>query len=276
MQEGWLGKTIGGRKIENVPCPNPGVPIHLEAPPVGVLHTIEGSLEAGMGVFRQQFAPHFALDSDQIIQLIPLGMIGLACENRAGGAETNTLARAQIEIAGRSQTKRWLPDAGTLELLADLMATLKHAAEIPLTRPFGDDMPPLPWAKDSFSRRKAGKWGTTAGWFGHVEVPENSHWDPGALEWATVLARARAIAASGDGASVRRTPAISKPPDPLPDWYWTWLRWRLGEGEFKAFKPADRAHRPKLPVGGKGQAPVPAWAWTRAQQFIAARKGPHP
>src|SRR5881398_2986648 len=44
------------------------------APPAGVLHTIEGNLESGIGVFRQHFAPHFALDGGQIVQLLPLGV----------------------------------------------------------------------------------------------------------------------------------------------------------------------------------------------------------
>jgi hypothetical protein len=35
-------------------------------------------------------------------------------------------------------------------------------------------------------------------------------------------------------------------------------------------------NRPELPFGGKGQAPVPPWAWTKAKQFLAARHGPHP
>jgi hypothetical protein len=277
VQKGWLTRTVGGRKIEHIPCPHPNVAVDLDAPAVGVLHTIEGSIDSGMSVFRRHYAPHFTLDDRQIIQLIPLGFIGAACENHVGGVETNFIVRAQIEVAGRSKTKSWLPDAGTMEALADLMATLERAADIPLTRPFSDQMPPLPWAVMKFSRRNAGKWGKTSGWFGHVEVPENRHWDPGAFRWKEVLDLARTLAASPDDTpNAKRQPAMTKPPRPIPDWFWTWLRWRLGAGEFKRFGPHNMKHRPELPFGGKGQKPIPAWAWNKLGQFTAARQGPHP
>ena len=275
MQTGWLKTTVGGRKIEHIPCPNPGGSVDMSAPPAGILHTIEGNLESGIGVFRQHFAPHFALDGSQIVQLLPLGSFGCACENRAGGVETNRLARAQIEVAGSSSTKPWLPDPATAEALADLLATLEHAADIPLKRPFPDAMPPQPWATTTFSRRKSGKWGKTAGWFGHVELPENEHWDPGAFQWKKVLAAARAISKGGKAPMISRRSTTGRAPTKLPDWFWTWLRWRLGEGEFESFGPHSEENRPELPFGGKGQEPIPAWAWERAQQFAAARKGPH-
>ena len=271
MQRGWLTTTIGGRKIEHIPCPNPGVAVDLRAPAVGVMHTIEGNLESGMSVFRRHFAPHFTLDGQQTIQLVPLGVIGAALENHPGGVETNLIVRAQIEVAGSSSTKSWLPDDATTEALADLVATLARAAEIPLERPFPDEMPPLPWAVETFSRRTAGDWGKTAGWFGHVEVPENKHWDPGALQWTQLLDLAREFAAGrAPAAKPKPQPVVAKAPSPIPDWFWTWLRWRLGEGEFKAFGPQDVTHRPELPFGGEGQEPIPAWAWTKAGQFTAA------
>ena len=278
MQRGFLDKTIGGRRIEHIPCPHPSVPVDLDAPAAGILHTIEDSLGSGLSVFQQHFAPHFALDGRRIVQMIPLGMLGCACKNTPGGTETNRVVRAQIEVAGKSKEESWLPDHDTAEALADLMATLERVAEIPLTRPFEDAMPPKPWATVHFSRRSAGKFGRTSGWFGHVEVPENDHWDPGALQWTKLLERARELA-GGDGRILTSADARQDtPPQPLPEWYWTWLRWRLGEGEFKDFGPHDPAHRPndKLPFGGPGQSPVPPWAWRKAAEFTAARHQPHP
>jgi hypothetical protein len=76
--------------------------------------------------------------------------------------------------------------------LASLLAVLHTECGIPLSRPFPDAMPPGPWAVESFSRRHAGKWGKVAGWYGHIEIPENSHWDPGAYKWAELLAAAKA------------------------------------------------------------------------------------
>jgi hypothetical protein len=269
VQRGWLTKTVGGRKIERVPCPNPGQAVDMSAPPTGVLHTIEGSLESGMGVFRQHFAPHFTLDAHRILQLIPLGTIAAALENRAGGVETNLITRAQIEVAGSSNTKPWSFDEPTTNALADLLATLVHAADIPLERPFPDAMPALPWATPDFSRRHAGKWGKVAGWYGHVEVPENAHWDVGAFKWSDLMQRARNVGGDRVPAAVAH-PDPEDPPKPLPDWYWKWLAWFLGEGDFKQFGPRSAAHRPQ-------DAPerIPAWAWVKAGQFVHQRKVPH-
>ena len=147
MQKGFLKTTLGGRQIEHIPCPHPSIPVDLEAPAVGVLHTVEGSLGSGLSVFQNRNAPHFTLDGRRIIQLVPLGMIGLSLRNPAGGVETNPVVRAQIELAGKSNKKSWLPDEPTTAALADLLATLERAAEIPLSRPFAEKMPPLPWAK---------------------------------------------------------------------------------------------------------------------------------
>jgi hypothetical protein len=39
MKKGFLTQTVGGRKIEHIPCPHPGQPVDLGAPPVAVMHT---------------------------------------------------------------------------------------------------------------------------------------------------------------------------------------------------------------------------------------------
>jgi hypothetical protein len=269
MQHGWLTKTKGGRTIEHIPCPNPGGHVDESSPAIGVIHTIEGSLESGLGVFRQHFAPHFTLDGHRVIQLVPLGTMAAALENRPGGVETNSITRAQIEVAGHSSEQPWICDDATTESLADLLATLEQVAGIPLTRPFPDAMPPTPWAVVNFSRRSAGKWGHEAGWYGHVEVPENEHWDPGAFKWATVIEKAKAIAGEGDR-QLAHVANPEKPPATLPAWYWTWLAWLLGEGDFKQFGPKSAAHRP-----ADAPAKIPSWAWVKAGQFTAARNEPH-
>jgi len=269
MQHGWLTKTIGGRTIEHIPCPNPGGSVDEHAPPTGVIHTVEGSLDSGLGVFRVHFAPHFVLDGKRVIQLVPLGTMAAALENRPGGVETNSITRAQIEVAGRSQEQSWYCDSPTGESLADLLATLADAAEIPLTRPFPDEMPAKPWATVDFVRRKAGKWGHEAGWYGHVEVPENEHWDPGAFQWTKLITQAKAIGGNGR-TTLDAHASDEKAPAKLPDWYWTWLRWFLGEGEFKAFGARSAAHRPEA-----APEKIPAWAWVKAGAFVHARNEPH-
>jgi hypothetical protein len=189
---GWLWGAAG-HKVEHMPMPHPAERVDMRVHPQGVMHTIEGSLESGLAVFRQHYSPTFTVGPGRIIQHIPLGFIAAALEHTRN-PPTNGWARVQIEVAGHSRTTRWLPDAKTLNSLAHLLATLSLApTNIPLTRPFVDIMPPQPWATPTFSRRLAGHWGTTAGWYGHVEIPENSHWDPGALNWSILLRQAEVI-----------------------------------------------------------------------------------
>lgn len=189
----WLDKTTDGKfAIERIPCPHPSGSVDLRLPPVGVLHTTEGGWDSALTVFRRHYAPSFLVGPGRIAQLVPLGAMTGALENYDGGVETNRWARAQIEVCGFSHETPYSFDSRTTDALASLMATLKVEAGIPLTRPFPDTMPPLPWSRMGFSRRHEGKWGKVAGWFGHVEVPENSHWDPGALRWRPLLAAAAA------------------------------------------------------------------------------------
>jgi N-acetylmuramoyl-L-alanine amidase len=194
----WLTRA-GTVRVEKRPCPAPGERIDRSRPRTGVVHTTEGNWESALGEFEQHFAPHFLLGRDQtgtcrIAQLIPLGQMAASLLNPAGGVETNRWAVAQIEVVGMSSTIPWLPADDVQHALASLMLTLQHEAGIPLSRPFEDAMPPLPWATTSFSRRHAGKWGEVPGWYGHVEVPENDHWDPGALRWSELLGRSADLA----------------------------------------------------------------------------------
>jgi hypothetical protein len=64
-----------------------------------------------------------------------------------------------------------------------------------------------------------------------------------------------------------RAVKASAPELPEEALYWMWLRWRLGEGEFKKQGPGKQAARPKvLPKK------VPLGWWERQADFVAARK----
>lgn len=62
------------------------------------------------------------------------------------------------------------------------------------------------------------------------------------------------------------------PPDPAiaklktSTGYWSWLAWKLGEGAWKAYKPAAPSVRPNVP------ARIPAGWWKRESFYIAHRK----
>jgi hypothetical protein len=52
--------------------------------------------------------------------------------------------------------------------------------------------------------------------------------------------------------------------------FYSWVAWRLGEGQWRAFGPQDAAVRPSVP------AKVPAEWWGRLVAFLAARRTGNP
>lgn len=186
----WITKA-GKYPVAHTPCPYfKGEAVRLDVPRAGILHTTEGGWDGSMGVFRRHFAPHFVVGLDShkkpaIAQLVPVGTIGAAIVTH------NNLAVVQIEMVGYAQDKPWLPDAETLDALASLMLTCRDVWGIALAHP---------WKDGDFGRasdnphRHSGKLGTFCGWLGHGDCPlPDSHWDPGALKYSMVFARALEI-----------------------------------------------------------------------------------
>jgi len=262
LTAGWITKA-GPFTVEKVAVEDAGE-VDLSRPPVGVGHTTEGSFESALSKFRSQDAPNFLVGKDgnrvRIIQLIALGRCAKALENPAGGVETNHWARAQIELAGNSKLSPWLPDTDVLDAFAALVGTLRDRAGIPLFRPFPDRLQSgVVWAVPNNPRRRTGKWGRVGGWFTHLEVPENHHWDMGSFRWTEVFRRATVHVTSVHPNGSPRRP---------PEWFGTWAQWRLGKGPFKTFGPADKKHRPP-----EAPTPIPDWAWRRLERLV--REG-HP
>jgi hypothetical protein len=52
-------------------------------------------------------------------------------------------------------------------------------------------------ARATDPHRNQGQYGTVAGWYGHGDVPENFHWDPGNLRWSEIFQRAEALKTVG-------------------------------------------------------------------------------
>jgi hypothetical protein len=184
----WLAKA-GPYTIRRVDVPDVFVePVDLSAPPTGVLHTIEGLERDGEAVFAKHFSPHFVVGPRDIIQHLPIGLIGLALVNN------NKAALAQIEVQGKSLETPWIFPEEILDPLAALMGTLNVQHGIPLTRCWPDGV--YGRAYESDPHRHGGQFGTIAGWFGHGDKPGESHWDPGSLKWALLFQRAQQYAAT--------------------------------------------------------------------------------
>jgi hypothetical protein len=99
----------------------------------------------------------------------------------------------QIEMVGRSQIGQWLPEEATLGPTVALVAWLHKAQRIktglkrPALWPVVVDQ--LPAAVTSYYRRRQNLWPDTAGVYGHIEIPDNSHWDPGGFDYPRFFAR---------------------------------------------------------------------------------------
>ncbi len=173
----------GPYDVTYIKCPARGGPVRLSKPRMAVLHTVEGGFDSGLAVFKKHFAPHFLISSSVIAQLVPIGTAGSALKAH------NVDAMVQIEMATFSKEELWLPDDPLAKRVAAVMATCCTLFNIPLTHPWKDGGD---WGKyGPNSHRSSGKWGKVPGWYGHVDVPDNLHWDPGNLQWSRLLSLAK-------------------------------------------------------------------------------------
>ena len=131
----------------------------------------------------------------RILQCRPVTKQGSALKS-VGGVNPNTDAALQIEMVARSELKLWTPVESSLQpLLAIMRWASGDPLNIPLQRPsdaWVDDCKdvPLPWAVPTNRRRLANVWPKAKGWYMHMEVPVNDHFDCGALRFRELLARA--------------------------------------------------------------------------------------
>lgn len=184
-------------------------------PPRWVWHTFEADptrLTAVAGARALRAAGndvHFVFNplSGDIAQLLPASVSGRALQNAAGGVETNRMGSVclQVEViafAARPFTAILTPAgrAGLGELIR-----FARAHGIPDVWPAG----PPPAYPSGFSIRSAATWTSHTGHFGHSQVPENDHGDPGALDIRKLFATAAPTIppSRGDTVFVIKTPS---------------------------------------------------------------------
>lgn len=190
---------------------------------IGVLHTMEGFSVDG-GLHTLQFGPkapdppHFCVGENRIVQCRPIGVQAAALVGRAPYFD-NQYAAVQIEMAGftggspdwqHHAMDSWLPVESTLRPLVALLAFCAITPEIaiPLQRPSPDwkddcsDIKNIP-ATDHNTRRQSGVWPHAKGWYYHLEVAHNNHYDCGAMHCSQIFAQAQALI---DGATTPTQP----------------------------------------------------------------------
>lgn len=200
VRDGWLFGTLPdhtGAEIPIVRFPRndmkPWSRLALDKPHP-CLHTTEGGPVLGERYKFWDFPPQFACGDFKIVQLFPLWAAGEA-------VDTKDAFLMQIELADRvadhPPNKVRLPVASTLNPLVALAAFL-HRRELVSTflrRPNLDwpvALDRLPAATDDYYRRTDGTW-PKPGVYGHVEMPDDEHWDPGSFDYPAFFALVRNV-----------------------------------------------------------------------------------
>lgn len=158
-----------------------------------VLHKMQGGLAGTLATYPRTLAiPHFSWDypSRRRIQHRPLNEMASALMNRPGGVETNADGAIQIEISGKSEDAAGISDE-ELVWYGEGLAELRQHVDFQLAAPVFKDVGDAAGVNAS-TRMSFAEWDGFNGVCGHQHVPENDHWDPGALDISKVLAAAGA------------------------------------------------------------------------------------
>jgi hypothetical protein len=133
-------------------------------------------------LLQMGFEPHLLLDPilGDKRAFIRLDRSAYALENRSGGVETNREGSACIQVEWFFTPgcvvngKKYETLADTPMLGLDLVKKLAAEYGVPAVWPLGTPT----W----YSHRNTTVWKTKAGHYGHSQVPENHHTDPGPMD----------------------------------------------------------------------------------------------
>lgn len=217
---------------------------------VVVLHTTEGRTLPGYGgggsAPNLTAVPDLAAKKLRWFQHFDIETSSRALVNKAGGVATNTLNVCQVELVGTCDPvthAKWgtsphvyWPEAPEWAL-AEVAAFLRWMHEqhgVPLTGPKAWPAYPSSYGATA-ARFTFAEWNAFAGVCGHMHVPENSHGDPGALDFTRLLALAKGATEEDDMPTVEEiakavwgykltSPTAAEGTDPLRE-AGTFLRW---------------------------------------------------
>lgn len=143
-----------------------------------VHHMTEGKSYAGArSTYKlKKNDPHFTVDGKVIYQHIDTSNVARALRNDEGGTETNRLNAVQIEVVGSTCLSK---HADALESLEKLCRWIEGEHGVPQAWPNGLPRPCKDNADPGGHNRDLTTWQKRGGHYGHSQVPENTHYDPG-------------------------------------------------------------------------------------------------
>ncbi|MET9098288.1 hypothetical protein [Streptomyces antibioticus] len=183
---------------------------------VVVLHTTEGrtlpDYGGGASAPTLTAVPDLAARKLKWYQHFDIDTSARALVNAAGGVETNTLNVCQVELVGTcdpATRDKWVkggsavgkdfifwPDAPDWALaeVASFLKWINANHGVPLTGPSKWPAYPKSYGSSGGQRMTFTQWNSFKGICGHMHVPENSHGDPGSIDFARLIALAKGTA----------------------------------------------------------------------------------
>lgn len=148
--------------------------------PRGVLHTTEGSsVQGAVSAYSNANSwPHFTIGpTGKVYQHLSIGVAARALKNLSGGVETNRAKAIQIEIVGFAAK----PNEHSKEQLDGLRSLMRWIETNAGVKPKEPSKAFATQYGQTGLRFTNAEWTAFDGWCGHCHVPENTHWDPGAI-----------------------------------------------------------------------------------------------
>lgn len=167
--------------------------LHIGVPWRVVLHTTE--TRGVPGYSDGASAPHFTYSptTRKWVQHTDTSVAARALKNLAGGVETNRANCIQVEIVAYSArgiadivNGLWIANLTTVQL-DDIRTFLGWTSQFGVRMSWpGTQAFSYAQANTPGFRMSGPEWLAFDGVCGHQHVPENTHWDPGALAWGNL------------------------------------------------------------------------------------------
>lgn len=217
---------------------------HIDGVPWrGVIHTTESyTFTPRSDYYGHSSWPHFTVTRDgEVFQHLDTERAARAMANPSGGVQTNRCRAIQIEVVGYAREQPGGLRDSQVAAMRGLMRWLETTHGV-MPEPQG-----LDWrGNDAYGtaaaqRMSSVEWETFPGWCGHQHVPENSHWDPGALD-INVLCDGEDMPTAEEIAHEVHTfdypsPTPENPDRTLP--YFRWLKLRVRDDVLQAINSLD-------------------------------------
>lgn len=162
--------------------------------PKGCLHTMETASVAVAEATYGRYPPHVGVDVARRVrrQYVRLDRASYALSNMSGGIRPDTEFVIQIELNLFAARTGELSDADVRWLGEAVCGPIARAVGIPhrFVRFYGAGEGIVLATPTSPVRMSGAEFRAYSGWLGHQHVPENSHWDPGAMHVDRILAAA--------------------------------------------------------------------------------------